>query len=91
MTIAAELRHPNLVLFIGATVINKEPVILMELMPTNLNEELKKLKLPKKDIISISQDVAHGLMYIHQWNPHSILHRDVSSKNILLERMSFRW
>ena len=89
MTIAAELRHPNLVLFIGATIINKEPVILMELLPTNLNEELKKLT--KEDIISISQDVTRGLIYLHQWNPKPILHRDISSKNILLERMSSRW
>ena len=92
IAINAELRHPNLVLFIGATVIDKvKPVILMELMPTNLNEELKKSKLSKKDIISISQDVAHGLMYLHQWKPLPILHRDISSKNILLEHMSSGW
>ena len=91
IAINAELRHPNLVLFIGATFINEEPVILMELMPTNLNKELKKSKLPKKDIISIGQDVTHGLMYLHQWKPLPILHRDISSKNILLEHMSSGW
>ena len=82
MTIAAELRHPNLVLFIGATIINSKPVILMELMETNLNNELKKLT--KEDIISISQDVARGLMYLHQWKPLPILHRNISSKTYYL-------
>ena len=89
MTITAKLRHPNLLLFIGALFINKEPVILTELMPTDLNTELERLT--KEDIISISQDVARGLMYLHQWKPDPILHRDVSSRNILLERMSSSW
>ena len=41
MTIAAKLRHPNLLLFIGATR-EGEPVILTELMPTSLCRELEE-------------------------------------------------
>ena len=40
MTIAAKIRHPNLLLFIGATR-EGEAVILTELMPTSLRRELQ--------------------------------------------------
>ena len=90
MTIAAKLRHPNLLLFIGATR-EGEPVILTELMPTSLCKELEKGELAKRDIISISQDVACGLSYLHQWKPHPIIHRDISSGNVLLEPIPNGW
>ena len=90
MTIAAKLRHPNLLLFIGATR-EGEPVILTELMPTSLRKELEKRELAKRDIVSISQDVACGLNYLHQWEPHSIIHRDISSANVLLEPLPNGW
>ena len=41
MTIAAKIRHPNLLLFIGATR-EGEAVILTELMPTSLRRELQR-------------------------------------------------
>ena len=36
MQMAASVRHPNLLLFIGASLDDNKPVILTELMPTNL-------------------------------------------------------
>ena len=95
MTIAAKLRHPNLLLFIGATT-EEEPMILTELMPTSLRKELEKRELEKRelakrDIISISQDVACGLSYLHQSKPHPIIHRDISSANVLLEPLANGW
>ena len=41
MSIAAQVRHPNLLLFIGATSTRgQSPIILTELMPTSLHDEL---------------------------------------------------
>lgn len=90
MSIAAKLRHPNLLLFIGATR-EEEPIILTELMPTSLCKELEKGQLIRKHVISISRDVSRGLSYLHLWRPCAILHRDVCSGNVLLEPISTGW
>ena len=59
-------------------------------MPTSLHKELGKLgfEMPRVHITSISQDVGHALCYLHQWQPHPIIHRDISSANVLLEELS---
>ena len=85
MTIASRLRHPNLLLFIGATTRGRHPIILTELMATSLQVELSQHPLPNRQIKSIAIDVACGLNYLHQWRPHPIIHRDISSPNILLK------
>ena len=104
MSIAAKVRHPNLLQFIGATPGDLEaikailhsgsnkkdlrlytPIILCELMPTSLSKELQKSPLTRPQIIKISKDVTSALNYLHLWKPHPILHRDVSSPNVLLE------
>eukprot|EP00731_Ephydatia_muelleri_P013582 Em0007g892a len=83
MHMAASVRHPNLLLFIGASLDDKKPVILTELMPTNLRSII--VALPQDHVITIGIDVAHGLNYLHLMRPDPIIHRDVSSANVLLE------
>ena len=85
MTIASRLRHPNLLLFIGATTQGRPPIILTELMATSLRAELSQHPLSNGQIKSIAMDVACGLNYLHQWKPHPIIHGDVSSHNVLLK------
>ena len=83
MSIAAKLRHPNLIQFIGAT-LEGQPVILTELMATSLRSVLERVPLSAANIISISCDIARALNYLHLTKPDPILHRDVSSANVLL-------
>ena len=90
MSIAAKLRHPNLLLFIGATRA-RELVILTELMPTSLQNELEKREMSREQVISIGQDVSCGLNYMHQYKPHPILHCNISSRNVLLEPLPNGW
>ena len=87
MEIAARVRHPNLLQFIGATRVGC-PIILSELMPTSLRQELEKSPLTRPQIIKIASDIAAALNYLHLSQPHPILHRDVSSPNVLLELSS---
>ena len=84
MDIASRVRHPNLVQFIGATKVGS-PIILTELMSTSLYKELQKKSLTRPQIVTISCDVALALNYLHLWKPDPIIHRDVSSPNVLLE------
>ena len=86
MNIASKIRHPNLLQFIGATT-EGNPMILTELMPTSLRKELETGGLAYPAILSISLDVACALNYLHLFKPHPILHRDVSSANVLLQLM----
>ena len=84
MNIASRVRHPNLLQFIGATRVGN-PVIVTELMPTSLRKELEKCPMTKPQVIAIGMDITLALNYLHLWKPQPILHRDVSSANVLLE------
>ena len=84
MDIASKIRHPNLVQFIGATKVGS-PIILTELMSTSLYKELQKKSLTRPQIAEISHDVALALNYLRLWKPDPIIHRDISSPNVLLE------
>ena len=84
MRMASQVRHPNLVQFIGATKVGN-PLMLIELMSTSLNHELQRNRLTNQQILSFAQDVALGLNYLHLFKPQPIIHRDVSSPNVLLK------
>ena len=84
MNMAARLRHPNLVQFIGACV-QARPIILTELMTTSLRNELEKHSIKLPQVTSISLDVAKALNYLHMMQPYPIIHRDISSANVLLD------
>jgi hypothetical protein len=86
MKMASRLRHPNLVQFIGATsLVEGEPIILTELMTTSLREVLKAGPIEQSMIISISLDVLRALNYLHLMEPDPLIHRDISSANVLLD------
>ena len=84
MDVASRIRHPNLLQFIGATKVG-QLMIITELMPTSLRRELGKHSLLRSQVISIATDVVSALNYLHSFRPRPILHRDVSSANVLLE------
>ena len=84
MDVASRVRHPNLLQFIGATKVDRF-MIITELMPTSLRRELEKHSLLRSQVISIATDVVSALNYLHSFRPRPILHRDVSSANVLLE------
>ena len=91
MTMAARCRHPNLLQFIGAT--NEGvPLIVTEIMHTSLRRKLERGEVFGDHIINISIGVACGLNYLHKTTPFPILHRDVSSANVLLNPLpSNQW
>ena len=84
MEIAPRVRHPNLLQFIGTTQ-EGTAIILSELMPTSLRKKLEKSQMTHNQVIKIGKEVSLALNYLHLWKPHPILHRDVSSPNVLLE------
>ena len=87
MNMAARVRHPNLVQFIGACM-DEEMIILLELMPTSLRKYLAD-RAPARPsasfCTSVCIDVAKALNYLHLMQPDPIVHRDISCANVLLE------
>ena len=92
MNMAARLRYPHLVQFIGAT-LEGEMIILTELMATSLRRVLEGGRISREHIIlSISVQVCQALNYLHLMQPDPVIHRDISSANILLnQRPNGRW
>ena len=92
MSIASKCRHPCLLQFIGAT--NDEgrrPLFVTELMETSLRKLLEQRSLSTTEVAVISLDVARALNYLHQRKPRPIIHRDISSVNVLLWRQADQW
>ncbi len=76
MQMAARVRHPNLVQFIGAT-IKGDMMILMEYMSISLRKQLEIDEYFTPNIVKqVSLGIVKALNY---------LHRDISSANVLLE------
>ena len=91
MDIASRCRHPCLLQFIGATNDDHTPLFLTEVMETSLRALLQERFLSQTEITVIALDVARGLNYLHQKRPIPILHRDISSANVLLWRQGTQW
>ena len=80
------LRHPNIVQYLGSCTDPKsgETILFMELMDESLTNFLERPPnhLPPLHVqVDIGHDVAQALSYLHD---HDLLHRDLSSNNVLL-------
>ena len=91
MNIASACRHPCLLQFIGATNDEGSPLFVTELMEKSLRALFEERPLSETEIRVISLDVARALNYLHQKKPSPIIHRDVSSANVLLWRQGDQW
>ena len=80
----AELRHPNIVQFLGVYYkpASPIPILVMEKMDESLRSALERYpNIPMPIKLSILLEVSLGLRYLHS---QKIVHRDLSSNNILL-------
>jgi len=91
MSIASRCRHPCLVQFIGATNDDGTPLFVMELLKTDLRSVLSHGPLTNQDCLNIGYDVIRAIVYLHKSKPVPIIHRDISSSNILMYRDENGW
>ena len=91
MNIASRCRHPCLLQFIGATNDEESPLFVTELMETSLRKLVEERPLSRSETSVISLDVARALNYLHLKKPRPIIHRDISSANVLLWRQNDQW
>ena len=81
------LRHPNVIQYLGSCADPETlmPILFMELMDESLTSFLERPAdpppLPLHVQVDIGHDVAQALSHLHH---HEVLHRDLSSNNVLL-------
>ena len=82
----SSLRHPNITQFLGLCFLpgTQLPLLVMERLETSLDDLLEHIpSLPLSLKFSVLEDVASGLLYLHN-RPSPVIHRDLTSKNVLL-------
>ena len=85
---SSRLRHPNIVRFFGIYYPPgaRVPSLVMERLHCSLTNLLERNPLlPIETKLSIINDVALGLRYLHTRTP-IIIHRDLSSNNVLISK-----
>jgi serine/threonine protein kinase len=87
VTTLYKVRHPNLVLFVGACADKGHIMILTEFCSGgslfSLLHEKRSINLSLKQKHRMALDIAKGMNYLHTQDP-PILHRDLKSLNLLV-------
>ncbi|KAK9272806.1 hypothetical protein L1049_003184 [Liquidambar formosana] len=85
-TLLRELRHPNILQFLGSVVHREEMILITEyLSKGNLDEMLtKKDHLDLQNAVRYALDIARGMNYLHQHKPFPIVHNHLDPRNLLL-------
>ncbi|KAK9928864.1 hypothetical protein M0R45_025983 [Rubus argutus] len=85
-----KIRHRNIVKLLGFCSHHQQSFLVYEYLEkgslaTNLSNEEEAKELGWSKRVNIVKDVAHALSYMHHDCSPPIVHRDISSKNILLD------
>ncbi|KAH9777725.1 PAS domain-containing protein tyrosine kinase family protein [Citrus sinensis] len=86
--IIKKLRHPNVLLFMGAVASQERLGIVTEFLPRGslfktLHKNYQALDIKRR--LRMALDVARGMNYLHHRNP-PIVHRDLKSSNLLVDK-----
>lgn len=88
--IISQLRHKNLLRLIGWCHRKNDFIIVYELMENGsldsymFNHERSSIPWPSR--YKIAQGLASGLLYLHEEGEKCIVHRDVKSSNVMLDK-----
>ncbi|WOL03471.1 serine/threonine-protein kinase CTR1 [Canna indica] len=90
VAIMKSLRHPNIVLFMGAVTEPPKLSIVTEYLSRGslyrlLHKTGGRETLDERRRLSMAFDVAKGMNYLHRRNP-PIVHRDLKSPNLLVDK-----
>lgn len=88
VSLMKRLRHPNILLFMGAVTSSERLCIVSEFLPRGSLFRLLQRNTPGMDWkrrVRMALDIARGMNYLHHLNP-PIVHRDLKSSNLLVDK-----
>ncbi|KAF5195571.1 Serine/threonine-protein kinase EDR1 [Thalictrum thalictroides] len=88
VSLMKRLRHPNIILFMGAVTSPERLCIVTEFLPRGSLFRLLQRSTTKLDWrrrVHMALDIARGMNYLHHCNP-PIIHRDLKSSNLLVDK-----
>ncbi|KAM3292831.1 hypothetical protein ACQJBY_036464 [Aegilops geniculata] len=88
VSLMKKLRHPNIILFMGAVASQERLCIVTEFLPRgSLFRLLRKTtgKLDPRRRVHMAIDIARGMNYLHSSSP-TVVHRDLKSSNLLVDK-----
>ncbi|XBI31080.1 hypothetical protein VPH35_054699 [Triticum aestivum] len=88
VSLMKKLRHPNIILFMGAVVSQQPLCIVTEFLPRGSLFRLLQNNIGKLDPrrrVNMAIDIARGMNYLHNSIP-TIVHRDLKSPNLLVDK-----
>lgn len=88
VSLMKKLRHPNILLFMGAVTSPQRLCIVTEFLPRGSLFRLLQRSTTKLDVrrrIHMALDIARGMSYLHHSSP-PIIHRDLKSSNLLVDK-----
>ncbi|KAF0701652.1 Aste57867_7923 [Aphanomyces stellatus] len=81
VAVVSRLRHPNIVLFLGASIDPPKYCLVFESMENGALTDLIRSRRSPVDFFRIARDIAMGMNYLHLCN---IVHLDLKSDSVLL-------
>ncbi|KAF8667610.1 hypothetical protein HU200_052814 [Digitaria exilis] len=88
VSLMKKLRHPNILLFMGAVTSPQRLCIVTEFLPRGSLFRLLQRSGTKLDVrrrVHMALDIARGMNYLHHSSP-PIIHRDLKSSNLLVDK-----
>uniref|UniRef100_A0A0E0FD94 non-specific serine/threonine protein kinase n=1 Tax=Oryza meridionalis TaxID=40149 RepID=A0A0E0FD94_9ORYZ len=88
VSLMKKLRHPNILLFMGAVTSPQRLCIVTEFLPRGSLFRLlqrNNTKLDWRRRVHMALDIARGMNYLHHSSP-PIIHRDLKSSNLLVDK-----
>ncbi|KAG7401946.1 hypothetical protein PHYBOEH_008467 [Phytophthora boehmeriae] len=82
VAVVSKLRHPNIVLFLGAAINPPRYCLAFEFMENGTLTDLIRARRGPIDFFRLASEMAMGMNYLHLC---SIMHRDLKSGNVLLD------
>ncbi|KAL7190648.1 hypothetical protein ACSBR2_022848 [Camellia fascicularis] len=90
VSLLGRLHHRNLVNLVGYCVDKGQRMLIYEFMSNgslaNLLYSQEELVLSWEERLQIALDISHGIEYLHDGAVPPVIHRDLKSANILLDR-----